>query len=330
MCNIWRGSGVDRLKPEHMGKLPVGLRTINLSGGEPFLRDDLPEFVRHCRRRCPNATITISTNAFLTGRIVKMMKSIRRIDPQIRLAVSLDGIGPVHDRIRGTDGAFDLVVELVDRLRRDGFGGLRLSMTLTNDNLDQFLPVAKLAARHGLELGVVAAHASRTHLAVDHLPDLSMPPRLRQPFGEVISQWLRSARPKNWLRAHFAFNTYRILTGRRQSGRCHAGGDFFFLQADGTVYSCSVAGEVMGDITRQPWDEIWSGLPAQRARRSAGRCTENCWMICTARSTYRATAARIALWVAIHKPLAHLRALRLPKPAGCGHSEGNTSADSSR
>ena len=45
MCNVWKSRRRDELQPEHMGKLPASLKTINLSGGEPFLRADLPEFV---------------------------------------------------------------------------------------------------------------------------------------------------------------------------------------------------------------------------------------------------------------------------------------------
>ncbi|MFW6133375.1 MAG: radical SAM protein [Planctomycetota bacterium] len=311
MCNVWRSRCADALRPEHMDKLPSSLRTINFSGGEPFLRDDLPEFVRRARRRCPRARITLSTNAYLPDRIFDAMAEIRAIDPHVRLAVSVDGLGPAHDRIRGDAGAFEAAVTLIDRLVADGFDRLRLSMTLWRDNLDQLIAVAELAAERGLELGVVAAHAAETHLGIGDLEQAAMPPHARQSFQRVVGRWLRSWRPKQWARAHFAVGTYRRLAGRPWRVRCRAGEDFFFLQADGTVYSCSVRGRSLGDLVEQDWDTIAAGPAVRETLRAARRCPERCWMICTARSAYRRRPWAAAGWIALTKPLAHLRLLRL-------------------
>jgi len=314
MCNIWKGDTPDRLMPEHMRKLPAELRTINLSGGEPFLRDDLVDFVREVRARCPKAVITISTNAFLPDRIAEQMGELRRIDPDIRLAVSLDGLAAAHDRIRGADGAFDRARGLIDRLEADGYRGLRLSMTHSGDNLDQLTDVAQLAEGLGLELGIVAAHGAATHLGVES-GDVAIeriPAWLAGAFEEVIAPRLRSWRAKNWLRAHFAWQTYHYLAGQLWEIRCGAGRDMFFLQADGAVYSCSVRGKEMGNIVDEEFPEIWTGPRAQQAAEFVNRCPERCWMICTARSTYRARWLSVCGWVAWNKLLAHLRLFRVP------------------
>lgn len=318
MCNIWKGDTPDRLAPEHMRKLPVGLRTINLSGGEPFLRDDLVEFVRQVREQCPQAVITISTNAFLPDRIAEKVPELRRIDPDIRLAVSLDGLAAAHDRIRGVPGAYDRARGLIDRLAGDGYCGLRLSMTLSRENLDQLTDVAMLADELGLELGIVAAHGAGTHLgiAADDVAIQTVPAWLAGAFEKVIARRLRSWRPKNWLRGHFAFGTYCYLAGRPWEIRCRAGRDMFFLQADGEVYSCSVRGQAMGNIIDQEFSEIWSGPRAEKAVEFIRRCPERCWMICTARTTYRAKWFGVCAWIAWKKLLAHLRLFRVGSLSG--------------
>ena len=311
MCNVWRSRGEDRLQPEHMNRLPRGLRTINLSGGEPFLRPDLAEFVRHARRRCPRAVITISTNGYLPDRVAEVTDRIVRIDPRVRLALSLDGVGPAHDRIRGDAGAYESAMDLIRRLKADGYGGLRLGMTLSEGNLRQFTEVAAVAQREGLEIGVVAAHAAGTHLGIDR--SAPAPPKdLAEGFERIISRWLRSPQPKLWLRAHFAWNTWRALIGRRWRFRCQAARGFFFCQADGTVYSCSVRGRPLGNITDQNWREIWSGPVADEARREAASCGAACWMICTVRGVYRRRLPEVLGWIAKRKLQAHLGNLRLP------------------
>ena len=320
MCHLWKSDAPDRLTPADMRKLPAALKTVNLSGGEPFLRDDLPQFVREVRTRCRRAQITISTNGCLPDRIAGQMREIRRIDPSVRLAISLDGIGVAHDRIRGLSGAFDRAVDLIDRLTAEGYRGLRLAMTISRGNLDQVPAVAQLADRLGLELGIVAAHAAETHLGV-RADDVSLgqvPAWLAGAFANIIARWLRSWRPKHWLRAHFTWYTYSYLAGRpfRRQSTCRAGSEFFFLQADGTVYSCSVRGRAMGNIVDQDWAEIWCGPAAEAARQFASRCPLRCWMICTARSVYRAHPLRVAAWVAWRKVLAHLRLFRLKSSVG--------------
>jgi radical SAM protein with 4Fe4S-binding SPASM domain len=313
MCNIWKGDAPDRLLPEHMRKLPIELRTINLSGGEPFLRDDLVDFVRQARSRCPKAVITISTNAFLPDRIAEKMPELRRIDPDIRLAVSLDGLAAAHDRIRGVSGAYDRARGLIDRLGADGYRGIRLSMTLSNENLDQLTDVARLADKLGLELGVVAAHGAGTHLGVepDDVAIERAPAWLAGAFGRIIAPRLRSWRLKNWLRGHFAWQTYHYLTGRLWEIRCGAARDMFFLQADGEVYSCSVRGKEMGNIIDQEFSEIWTGPQVDKVMEFVRRCPERCWMICTARSTYRARWLSVLAWIVWNKLLAHLRLFRV-------------------
>lgn len=311
MCNVWKSKAADALAPEHMSKLPTGLKTINLTGGEPFLRDDLPQFIGCVRDRCPRAQITISTNGYMPERTREMMDQIVRIDPSVRLAVSLDGIGQAHDAVRGDEGAFDSVMKLIETMKNCPFSGLRLSMTLTSRNYDQLLPVADLAAELCLELGIVAAHEAKTHLGVEHLPhdpNFSVP---REAFGNFIAAGLRSFTPKKWLRAHFANFTYRYIISQPWKIHCRSGRDFFFLQADGIVYNCSVAGHAMGNIITQNWDEIWTGEAADKARNFAASCRANCWMICTARSIYRRRAIAVIWWIFTRKILAHLGMLGL-------------------
>lgn len=323
MCNVWKRSDADTLQPLAMRKLPTSLRTINLSGGEPFLREDLPQFVREIHARCPHAQITISTNAFLAERIETRMDEILRIDPTVRLAVSLDGIGEAHDRIRGVDGIFAKAMGLIESLQAKGYSGLRLSMTISSQNLDQVLQVADLADRLGVEMGVLAAHGAKTHLDVEPQDRSDMPAWLHRPFETLAARWLRSWRPRRWLRAHFAAYSYHYLAGRPWRYRCRAGEDFFFLQADGTVYHCSVQGRALGNIATDTWETIWRSPTADEARRAAQHCPEHCWMICTVRGLYRAHALRVLLWILLAKARAHLRLFHL-KPFRKNTTDANT------
>jgi hypothetical protein len=184
--------------------------------------------------------------------------------------------------------------------------------------------VAELARTRGLEIGVVAAHRCRTHMRSEQQGDAPADPRVREDFQHVLAQWLRSWRPRQWLRAHFAAGTYRYMARRSQPLHCGAGDDFFFLQADGTVYSCGSDGRAMGNLIRQEWDELWTSPAARQARAVSRSCGRNCWMVCTVRSWYRRNLWSVVGWAMWSKLLAHLRLFRLGGPASAqaGHASG--------
>jgi len=75
---------------------------ILFSGGEPLMRPDLPDLVRHATDRGIRAVI--STNGTLING--DFAKTFRRFGLSY-VGVSLDGLRETHDRFRGVTGAFD-------------------------------------------------------------------------------------------------------------------------------------------------------------------------------------------------------------------------------
>ena len=75
MCNIWQIKNFPEINYEEYLKLPSSLRDINISGGEPFLREDLVDIVRVIKRACPKAKITISTNGLFVRKQLKNLIS---------------------------------------------------------------------------------------------------------------------------------------------------------------------------------------------------------------------------------------------------------------
>ncbi|RPJ42320.1 MAG: radical SAM protein, partial [Candidatus Latescibacterota bacterium] len=89
MCNIWKNPSENDLLPEEYRFLPTSLRYVNVSGGEPFLRDDIPEIVRVVKERAPSSEIIISSNCFLPDRVERSMREALKIDPTIGVGISI-------------------------------------------------------------------------------------------------------------------------------------------------------------------------------------------------------------------------------------------------
>ncbi len=124
-CNIWkhRAAGQEL----SVGEYETIFRTLGskvlwytLSGGEPFLRDDLVDIVKVVKRYTEPAVINIPTNGLLPQKTLNSVRDILRItapDTTLIVNVSLDGIGKDHDDIRGVPGNFNKFEETYSGLK---------------------------------------------------------------------------------------------------------------------------------------------------------------------------------------------------------------------
>ncbi|MDK2916181.1 MAG: Fe-coproporphyrin synthase [Euryarchaeota archaeon] len=122
----------------------AGVPLILFSGGEPLLREDLPELARAAADH--GIRTALSTNGTLiTPDAARMIK-----DAGIGYAgISLDGASPeTHDAFRGSEGAFARAVEGFARCREAGIRtGLRV--TLTRENMEELEALIDLAVTLG-------------------------------------------------------------------------------------------------------------------------------------------------------------------------------------
>jgi MoaA/NifB/PqqE/SkfB family radical SAM enzyme len=111
-----------------------GVLQVTLTGGEPFLRDDIGK-IAMAFVRAGAKSLTIDTNGVLTGRITDTAASILEAAPGLflDLDLSVDGPPEVHDMLRGIEGAHGKVMDTARELSRlhDRFPGFRTGATVT-------------------------------------------------------------------------------------------------------------------------------------------------------------------------------------------------------
>jgi MoaA/NifB/PqqE/SkfB family radical SAM enzyme len=132
-CNIWRIYPEKHQNPKNelcldeIRKIFKSMGRIyffNLSGGEPFLRNDLPELVESAVKYLKPAIIHIPTNAIATDRILSHTGTIlgmlrdRGLNTPVTVKPSLDGLGDLHDEIRGVKGNWEKLLKTVEGLKK--------------------------------------------------------------------------------------------------------------------------------------------------------------------------------------------------------------------
>jgi MoaA/NifB/PqqE/SkfB family radical SAM enzyme len=87
----------------------VKLLNVSLTGGEPFLREDLDKIAGFFIKNSKASIISIPTNGMLTEKIVKKVSAMLAEYPEttFNVFVSIDGKKSTHNKIRGSKFAFD-------------------------------------------------------------------------------------------------------------------------------------------------------------------------------------------------------------------------------
>jgi MoaA/NifB/PqqE/SkfB family radical SAM enzyme len=121
----------------------AGLAQLVVWGGEPLLRDDLPDLFDEARRA--GLLTTLISNGWLLGERWPQLRG--RVDA---LILSLDEVGPAHDRLRGLPGLFERLEAFADTVRRDPLRPtLLVNAVLSRENRGALPRVADVARRWG-------------------------------------------------------------------------------------------------------------------------------------------------------------------------------------
>ncbi len=145
MCNIWQRKLDIELSPEEFktifeNDLYSEVRHVGITGGEPTLRDDLPDLYESACKKLPKLTgLSIITNAIkpkdVIAQILKVYEVCNRYQKHFSIMVSLDGYGAIHDKIRGREGNFDTAMEVINYFRTNSNIPISIGCTISKENV---------------------------------------------------------------------------------------------------------------------------------------------------------------------------------------------------
>ena len=121
-----------------------GLKRINVTGGEPLLRDDIESILKYIKAK--NVTVTLSTNGM--GVDENILKKVRPYIDNIRF--SLRGIKQEHDEITGNSRSFEKVTEAIRLSRKVGLP-VSIVSTIIAKNRHSMEETARFCERNGVE-----------------------------------------------------------------------------------------------------------------------------------------------------------------------------------
>lgn len=145
-CNIWKKDadpdiGTEKIR-RFVSENPF-LRWVSLTGGEPFLREDLTEIVEILNEETELTILNIPTNGIKTSKIVEKVRDILKNDiPHVIVTVSLNGPKEIHEKINGVEGSWERSLETFEELKKieEASKGFRtyLEYNVSGRNQDMF------------------------------------------------------------------------------------------------------------------------------------------------------------------------------------------------
>jgi MoaA/NifB/PqqE/SkfB family radical SAM enzyme len=298
MCHTWKHPSrkQDEFLPGLVEKLPGGLEFINITGGEPFLRDDIDEIIEIAGRKTKR--LVISTNGYFTAKILKLAE---RFGNAAGFRISVEGLSAANDELRGLKNGFDRSIEVLLALQHMGIRDIGFGITVSDRNARDMILLFRLASAMGVEFATATTHNSYYFHKHDNLyHDVEM---VAGQFEKLSVELLTTNRPKNWFRAFFNMGLANKVRGGKRPLACKAGTDLFFMDPYGNVVPCNGSDEpmIMGNLEKQSFDDIWHGPRADQIRNRVANCAKECWMIGSASPAMKKRLWIPAIWVLRNK-----------------------------
>lgn len=299
MCSLWRRTDGSCLPLSAFHTLPPSLTTISLSGGEPFLREDLPEIVAIIKKICKKSRIVILTNGLLVGTIIRQMRAIRTIDPHIAVRLPLDGIGTSHDKVRGVENAYGQVMETLRQLKNLRIRDVGVTITVNDHTIEEIEKVYRLAGEKKVRFNCQVTHSSNFYYGKEN-EGIHRKDRFREQLRSVISRELRSFDIYRAFKAYYYRGLWNYVNSLPRLYPCEAGRLFFYMNQEGNVYPCPFIDKEMGNLLKDDFGVIWNGSQAARVRQCVKECGLQCWTTCTVAPAIRNNPVKALRWIAVN------------------------------
>lgn len=261
MCSIYEKKNselsIQELVPFFENSNVNCIRSINITGGEPTLRNDLRELVRMICFHCKNLSeIIINTNGLNSYNILKKCKEICDILPskiKLWVYVSLDAIDDKADKIRGVKNAASKAMKTVDLLisLKEKYEILKvgISTTIVSENAYSLDDIFEYIINKNIFWDVIFATVNTAYIDSKLKGnEFLLNEKQKKSVIEFLPKMLKY--DKRTLSEAQIYKMIERINGKTGNRHCILRkGKGLLLEADGKIRACGMTNEILlGDI----------------------------------------------------------------------------------
>lgn len=300
MCDSWKMSAKDDLTLEEIEgifqQLPP-MDGVRLTGGEPFARKDMVQIANLVTDHLKPMVLHVTTNGFLTDRIVEFCERRNRRIP-LDLLISIDGVGEKHNHIRGNSNAYQLCLNTVQALAKQKSQlNLRLAVNQTivdEEGVEHYKLLKEELKKYNVRNHVVMAYDTSATYNLEREVDVA-PKEIGEfsTFGEFSNDALRELLdeiekdlqelpfPQRIAKRYYTRGIRnRLLNeGKAYSPQCVALNSHLRIFPNGDVPTCQFNSKVVGNLRHQTFEEVWNSAKALEQKKWVQHCP-GCWAEC--------------------------------------------------
>lgn len=239
-----------------------GAEWFGLSGGEPLMRKDIFEIIRHARDVGFKKVSLISNGSLVNGEIYDNL-----VKNDVRTSISVDGREISHDLVRGK-GKYQIALSAMQKLSKVGLLDC-LVTTVTNLNYKEMDHIVDLAEEYGAKWAVFHNMVPVGN-AKEHLQLAPSPEQYEWSWNHLYDLFQKH-RNKIDIKVYCPFYA-RILKERgmwnfgdwyqnESLGKCTMGGEYVSIIENGDVKPCGFNEHLkLGNLKEKSLREIWDEL----------------------------------------------------------------------
>lgn len=236
-----------------MGYIPY----VSLSGGEPFLRNDLDQIIEIIIKYSNPLMISIPTNGSYPEKIEKKLIKILQLnkETEINIQLSIDAPENKHDEIRQIPGLFQKMIQtnkVVKQLSKN-YKNLATKIVITYSTFNEseveeliefsnktfFFDRLILSKVHGNADGKVGLNFSKYKQLLERVEQINKGINLKKSLSTKLSMLVKNTKEK--IRSDFE--------KKKNLGKfCNASKKIAVLSEYGDVYPCEVLSEKLGNV----------------------------------------------------------------------------------
>lgn len=256
---------------ETLTKQLGNVNSVTLGGGEPFLRTDLPDICRLFEENCGTKHFGIPTNALRPTQICNMVESCLNLTAaNFTIGLSIDGVGSLHDEIRGVIGNFDRLNSTYKQLSKNCNIEISANTTISNKNVRSLPYIIDFVSQ---KMPLVKQHTFE--VIRGSFNENNIPPSIIE-YEKVIGL------EKNPIYKYYHLKVLETLKKCRQVVPCKAGLNMAVIDAVGNVFPCEGLPAV-GNIRKQAYGEIWQSgnwkAAKEKIKNGGCYCTHICFLM---------------------------------------------------
>ncbi len=242
------------------------LEYLQLSGGEPFMREDLVELVEIFFKRGLKKVI-IPTNGFFTKQIVSKVQKMKNKGFNFSIMISVDGFKDLHNEIRGRD-CFDNAMQTFDELKKIGVEA-GFNVALSKINYSTYINLLKFLKTKTNNLDPILVRAKPgVMITAEEFK------KIASEIEKITSEKLNPFYKK---RKQILDEIYcSILEGKPVPYKCLAGEIIAVLEPDGQVRSCEIR-KKLGNVRENNYN-INEILKLDKIPKRCRNCIHPCFI----------------------------------------------------